>query len=50
MGGAVRPLLQLVTRVMRPPQPIIYAGTDEEALAFLARLREVRSHVKVKAA
>jgi len=46
-NAAVRPLLQLVTRVMNPPQPMTYCAEEAEALAFLAQQRPERDHAKV---
>lgn len=46
-NAAVRPLLQFVTRILQPPQPMLYCGTEHEALTFLAQQRTVRSHLKV---
>jgi len=42
----MRPILQLATRILKPPQPIIYANEEHEAMAFLAQHQTVRSHVK----
>jgi len=46
-NDVVRPLLQLATKLMHPPQPITYARDEGAALAFLAEQRAVRSHAKV---
>jgi len=45
-SSVMRPLLEMATKIMKPPQPMVYAASDSEALAFLAQQRTIRSHAK----
>ena len=42
----VRGTLNLLTKMLQPPQPIRYCATAEEALDFLSSVRVVKSYVK----
>ena len=45
-NGAAKPLLQLAIRLTQPPQPLLICHEEDEALAFLAKHREVRVRTK----